>query len=302
MALDAFVSAAVGLDDFNAAKRMLVKIADNAAKNPKEPKFRKLRPSNPKLAQVLFPEALGVLFAFGFRPVEQDSEWLELSDVSLANLAGWIDELNLAQLEKPIPDGLRSALLSGGAIFGHAGLLLSRSVCRQWRREAQGALLQLTQADVPGVIEALQFKGWFTLNCERTTGDPIEEFHTALIGSPLTCYAGGDMRLQRANFLEISEANLSAFCRLNPWEMLRVGPYGVRERYTEPKAEWWATLFALVTSSELRGRQWQWSERTSQYGKSSIVHVRHIVYCLELGPERITVTMRAVWNSEGLAM
>merc|ERR1712093_738280 len=107
-------------------------------------------------------------------------------------------------------------------------------------------------------------------------------------------------RLHRANFCDILSADIDAFCLLNPWEMLRVGPHGVKARPAEPLLEWWAKLNALVTSSELQGRKWQWTERSSQHGKAMVLHVRHVVYCLTLGADKVTVTMRAMWNDIGI--
>jgi len=261
---------------------------------PQEAKFRRLRPGNATVARVLFPEALAILKLAGF---QHDGDWLELPDAALAALPDLVNRLGGAQLERQMPAALRVALFSG--CFSILSLLQGRTVCKQWRREAQDAL-QFERLNLPRLLEELCFNGWFSLRCAFTDGDPIADFHSALFDQPLTCYAGGDMRLQRAQFVDISRPDSDAFLRLNPWEMLKVGPFGLKPTPDEPRPEWWAKLNALVSSaSVLRGRQWHWSERSSMGGTARRLHIRHLIYCLSLGTDQVTVTMRAIWDSTG---
>lgn len=258
-----------------------------------------MRPGNPAVARALFPEALALLQDLGFR---QRGEWLELEEEAVAGLPAWLERLAEARLERSIPDALRVTL--GNGALGPLHLLQGRCTSRHWRREVRLALQQVALADLDSLLKELKFDGWFSLSCAvrpDSAPDPIDEFHDALVGSPLTCQAGGDMRIHRAAFQDVARPDAQAFFRLNPWEMLKVGPYGARPRPEEPAQEWWAKLYVLVAgASALRGRQWSWSERTSQGGTNAMLYVRHVIYCLvmdEIKRDAVTVTMRAVWNS-----
>merc|ERR1712232_1543006 len=145
-----------------------------------------------------------------------------------------------AQLEHPTPE--HSTLFSG--FSGCLDTIRSRTLSRQWRDEAQTALLQVHLADLPHLLRELHFQGWFDLRSEFTIGDPIANFQRDLIGNPLTCYAGGAMRLKRPVVTDVGVANVDAFRRLNPWEMLKVGPNGLKPRPDKPSTEWWAKLNA----------------------------------------------------------
>lgn len=296
MAWEAFLSAPVALNDFAKAKKMLSKILSNATAQPHEPKFRRLRPANEAVARTLFPEALAVLRLAGF---EEEGDWLELPDSAVPGVHAWQERLATAEWEYAVPGGAQVALSSG--FLSGLDLLRSFCVCRQIRRVAQSALLQNELIEVGGLdrlLSELCYDGWFSLRCQFTDGEPLEEFHQALIGQPLTCHAGGHKRLQRANFVDITSPSPDAFCRLNPWDMLKVGPNGLRQRPPEPSQEWWAKLNALFRdASSLKGRQWQWSELSSVHGRCATFHVRHLVYCLQLGNHSITITMRAIWDS-----
>merc|ERR1719313_75810 len=144
------------------------------------------------------------------------------------------------------------------------------TVCKHFQRIAQTAVMQtelIDKGSLAALLEELCFGGWFSLHCNFTDGDPIGLFHDALIGRPLTCYAGGDKRWNRPTFIDITEADAEAFRRLNPWDMLKVGPNGVRPRPQEPTQEWWAKLNAIFrAASSLKGRRWEWSELTSANG------------------------------------
>lgn len=303
MTLEEFVSAPVSVEEFESAKNILIKIVNNIVLQPNELKFRRVRLTNKVLANALFPQAWNVLHCIGFQR-QQDSEWLELTDEFVSMLQSWHARLCSACLKHSVPESLgmdtMDVFIPEHSIFfsGYTGacdMLRCRTVSKQWRCEAQKAMVQVQLAHLPSVLAELRFHGWFDLTAEFSVGDPIADFQKDLVGSPLTCYAGGTMRLKRPVITDISVADVSAFCRLNPWEMLKVGPYGLKDRPTEPTSDWWAKLYALVTTSELCGRQWEWSER-SMVG-NSLLYARHVIYVLARGPSRVTVTMRAVWDS-----
>jgi len=301
-----FLSAPVSVEQFDEARGLLAKLVRNIHERPDEPKYRRVRPGNAVLSRSLFPQAVGVLHLIGFAHEQPSKEWLELRDEAVSTIPAWLEQLSHARLLHGVPSSLgQAARVMEGAVpqnmaffsdyWSSLDIWRARSVCRRWRADCPGALLQWVLLDLPQLVRELNFDGWFRLSSSFTVSDPIAEFQAMLVGSPLTCYAGGAQRLKRPAILDIDVASLEAFRRLNPWEMLRVGRYGVKERPEGPSLDWWAKLHALVVTSELRGRQWEWSER-SNVGHS-LLYVRHIVYVLARGPTRVTVTMRAVWDS-----
>lgn len=305
MTWDAFVTAPVTVEQFAEARDLLWKIVRNILDRPEEPKFRKLRPGNAVLSRVLFPQALTVLHFIGFQH-DGASDLLELREDAVPALPDWLERLSVAQLMHAVPSSLGEGkkqlehavpenLLCFSDFTSAVDILRGRSVCTRWRYEAQAALLQGVLGDLHQLQRELRFDGWFQLSTEFTVGDPVAAFQAELVGKPLSCYAGGAMRLKRPVVQDINVADVAAFHRLNPWEMLKVGRYGLRARPEEPSLEWWATLRALVLCSELRGRQWDWSERSM--AGNSLLYARHIIYVLARGATRITVTMRAVWDS-----
>lgn len=301
-----FLSAPVTVEAFDEARDLLVKLVSNVHERPDEPKYRRVRPSNAVLSRALFPQAIGVLHLIGFAHEEPSEEWLTLRDDAVPKLPTWLEQLGQARLLHGVPTSLgQSARQMEGAVpqnllhfsdySSSLDIWRSRRVCRRWRDECSTALLQWVLLDLPQLVLELNFDGWFRLSSSFTVSDPIAEFQAMLVGNPLTCYAGGAQRLKRPVILDIDTANLEAFRRLNPWEMMKVGRYGMRERPEVPSLEWWAKLHALVATSDLRGRQWEWSERSST--GNSLLYVRHIVYVLARGGTRVTVTMRAIWDS-----
>lgn len=297
------MSAPVSVQDFETARDVLIRIVNNILLRPHEHKFRRLRLTNKMLRGALYPQAWRILHCIGFQK-QQDAEWLELTDEFVPMLRAWHDRLSNACLKHSVPKSFGSNAMGRispahsmflSEVIGTCEILRVRSVSRQWRTDAQAAVVQLQLLDLPKLLFELNFHGWFDLTAELTLGDPIAEFHKALMGSPLTCYAGGAMRLKRPVITDITGAGTVAFFRLNPWEMLKVGPCGLREKPSEPSLEWWAKLNALVTTSELYGRQWDWSERSM--AGNGLLYARHLIYVIALGTSRVTVTMRAVWDS-----
>lgn len=294
MAWQAFVSAPVSLDEFVSARSLLVKIVNNILTSSSEPKYRRLRLTNGIVAKTLFPQALELLPAFGFQPVEGHS--MELPDSALPGLLAWRDRLATVKLSRTLPDAVAVAL--GSDFLLDSELLLNYPVCRQWQGDASTALHSRTLRQLAKRLKELHFNDWFHLTCSETgASDPVAAFHEALVGAPLTCFAGGAMRLKRPWMAEVERPDMAAFRRLNPWNMLRVGPYGWRPKPSEPTLEWWAKLCALVTTADaLHGREWNWSERSS--AGNSLLYVKHIVYSVRLsGSTRVTITMRAIWDS-----